>query len=54
MAKSKRQIYLAESYRARVRQLRAAGVSVSKIAKETGKSVKHVRQIVKQEPQSNG
>lgn len=48
----KRQKLLADSFRARVRQMIAAGMAVSAIAKATGKSVTHVKQIAEQERHS--
>ena len=39
----------AESFRARVRQMLAAGYSVARIAKETGKSYAHAEMIAAQE-----
>ena len=38
-----------ETLRARVRQMLAAGYSIARMAKETGKSVVHITRIVGQE-----
>lgn len=39
----------AEAFRRRVRQLLDAGFGISAIAKETGKTYRHTKQIVEQE-----
>lgn len=41
----------ANTFRATVRQMLAQGYSPSRIAKETGKSYRHVKKIVEQEQQ---
>ena len=51
MSGKKREAMLAEAFRARVRQMLAAGYSEAQIARATGKSAKHVAQIAAQERQ---
>lgn len=46
---NKRDQLLSEALRARVRELLAAGWSLSRIAKATGKTYQHIKQIAAQE-----
>ena len=49
MSMSKSERRTSDSFRMRVRQMLAAGYSVSRIAKETGKSHTHAKRIAEQE-----
>lgn len=49
MSSSKKKRRQAETFRARVRELLAAGYSFARIAKETGESYTHTERVASQE-----